>query len=235
MRAGLLGNGAEGGEEGGVLDQGGVADDRAVRQGGDRGLQMQHPADRYGDDTGPQRFEGGAELAYPLGVGAAAAADVHGVADLEDVAAVERAGRADLVERAAQRLGGAAGGGYLGPAHLRARPGDQRHIAEDDHGVLDEHRVRAVVGGRDLGGVPTVVPERTDIAFPLVQGERGVHRAAFDMGDQTLGYPGAGAADEGLGAGHESLSFGSGGEERTGGERKGEAGEGVGAGQASVS
>ena len=93
MRAGLLGHRDEPREDRRVVDERRVADDRAVGQGGDRRLQVQHLGERHGDDGRAERAEDRAQLTDAFGVGAPAAADVDGVADLEDVAAVEGAGR----------------------------------------------------------------------------------------------------------------------------------------------
>ena len=68
---------------------------RPVGQRGDRGLEVQHAAQRDGDD--PAAAGGGvaAQLADALAVGAPAAADVERAVDLQHVAAVERARRLD--------------------------------------------------------------------------------------------------------------------------------------------
>ena len=85
---------------------------------------MQHAAERDRDDRAVR--EEGAELADPLAVGAAAAAHVDGVADLQDVAAVERARLLDPrdlePELAHRRLGAR----DLGPALVRAGPREHR-------------------------------------------------------------------------------------------------------------
>ena len=108
-----------------------------------------------------ERLEDAAELADPFGVRAPAPSDVDGVADLQDVAAVEGPRRSDVVHGQAELVDHLLDGDDLASPALGARPGDHRQPVEHDDGVLDEHGVRAVVGGWDLEEVPPGRLERT--------------------------------------------------------------------------
>src|SRR6185312_9470066 len=112
VAAGLLGDRPDGREEAG-RDQLGQHQERAVRQGGHRGLQVQDAAQRDGDHGTAQRGQQGPQLADAPAVGPAAAADVHGAAGLEHVAAVQGAGGLDPGGAQAQRPDGFPGPGYL--------------------------------------------------------------------------------------------------------------------------
>ena len=92
VRAGFFGHGEEPGVGAWIVHNGRVADDGAVGERGDGALEVQHLGDGDGDDGGAERGQDLPELADALGVGPAAPSDVDGVADLEDVPAVEGAG-----------------------------------------------------------------------------------------------------------------------------------------------
>ena len=96
VRAGLLGHGEERRPHALVVDERRVADDGAVRQRGDRRLQVQHLLDRYGDHPGAVRLEVRRQLVDAGLVGPAAEPDPDGAVVLEHVAAVEGARRLDL-------------------------------------------------------------------------------------------------------------------------------------------
>ena len=145
----------------------------------------------------PERLEDAPQLADAVGVGPPASADVDGVADLQDVAAVEGARRGDVVHRQPELVDHLLGGDDLASPALGAGPGDHREAVEEHDGVLDEHRVRAVVGGWDLEEVPPGRLERTDVLEPLAFGELLVDRHPLDVGDQPVCQPGTGPADEG--------------------------------------
>ncbi|OEV12943.1 hypothetical protein AN218_06080 [Streptomyces nanshensis] len=198
MGAGLLRYGKEAGEVRRVGREPRQAEDRAVGQRGDGGLQMQHPGERYGDDAGAQRLEGGPQLAYALLVGASAETHMHGPAALQDVPAVERAGSLDATDRVPEgayrlldRRRLCAPGGRGGAA-------DERGGAEDDDGVLHEHAVGAVLLGRNLDRLPAAVPQHPYVLRPLAYGEVPVHRHPVDMGDQAVGETCGGRPYEGL-------------------------------------
>ena len=60
-------------------------------------------------------------------------------------------------------------------------------VPEHDHAVFDEHPVRVLVRGLDLGkDAPAVVGEGGDVALPLRQGERRIDRLAFQMGQLAV-------------------------------------------------
>ena len=181
-----LGHRDEAAEDRRVVDEVGVADDGAVGQRRHRGLEVQHLRDGHRDDVAAQRCEDAAQLRDALGVRAAAAADVDGVADLQHVAAVERAGRLDLDHRAAERLERATGAGGLGLAAVGAGARDDGDVLEHHDRVLDEHRVGAVVGGLDLDGLPAVLLQRRDVALPLRTGALQIDRHLLDVIDDAV-------------------------------------------------
>ena len=111
------------GEERRVVDQRRVPDDRTVGQRGDRRLQVQDLRQRDGDDGRAERFEDRAQLADALAVRASAPADVDGVSDLEDVAAVEGSRCMDAVDRAPEIVDDLLDVDDLGLAGVGARAG----------------------------------------------------------------------------------------------------------------
>src|SRR4029078_7788494 len=79
-------------------------------------------------------------------IGTTAETDVCHVADLQDIAAVEGAGRFDVRDLVAEsgdhclyRFG-------FRHAHRCSWPGDHGEAVEHHDGVLDEHGIRAIVG-----------------------------------------------------------------------------------------
>ena len=179
-----------------VVHQGRVADDGAVGQGGDRGLQVQDLGHGYADDLAAKGSEQCGELAHALGVGAAAFTDPDGPAVLEHVAAVEGAGCFDVgdpIAESAQRLLGA---GCLGFALVSAGPADHREVAVHHDGVLDEHRVGAFVERVDLDALPPLVGQRGDVGPPLLSGKIHVDGVSLDVGEESIGQPGTGTANQ---------------------------------------
>src|SRR5205823_1953223 len=86
----------------------------------------------------------------------------------------------------------------LAAPHLGARARHHCDAPEDDHGVLDEDRVRAVVCGRRLNGLPARVLERGHVALPLCARTAAVDGHSFDVGDDALAETGARSPDERL-------------------------------------
>ncbi|OEU93669.1 hypothetical protein AN215_02510 [Streptomyces abyssalis] len=214
MGAGLLRHRPEAGEVRRVVHERRMANDRAVRQRGDGGFQMEHPGHGHGDHVCAQRLEGGAQLAHALLVRTSAEAHVHRSPALEHVPAVERPRRFHAEDGAAQGADRLLDGCGLGTPRSGPGPADQRRTAQDDHGVLHEHAVRAGLFGRHLDRPPAVVPQRPYIAVPLAHGERRVDRHPLQVGDQTLRETRDGRAYEG-----EGLRFGHGLTPYVGGRR----------------
>ena len=192
----LLRHRREAGQQLGVVDDREVSQQRAVGQGGDAGLEVQDLGDRHRDDLHPFRSGDLCQLTDALLVGALPGADVHPVAELEHVAAVEGAGALDPRDPVAQPGDRALGAGGLRPPLRGTRPCDDSEIAMDHHRVLDEDRVRAVVRRLDLDRLPAVGLEGSDVVDPLRQRELVVHGPAVEMGQQPLGEPAAGTTDE---------------------------------------
>jgi hypothetical protein len=115
---------------------------------------------------------------------------------LEDIAAVEGAGVLDPGDPVAQGGQRCLGSRRLGLALVGARAGDDGEVAVDDNGVLHEYRVGAVVGWRDLDGLPAFGPQGADVPVPLAPRQVQVDRGPGEMGEQALGQARARAADE---------------------------------------
>ena len=192
----LLRDGPQGRERRRV-EQGGVgADDRAVRQGGDRGLQVQHLPKRNRHHRAAAGRHLPAQLADALAVGTPAAAHVERRPHLEDVTSVERAGLLDARELEPQF-----GDRLLGPGDLRlplrrARPREHRQVAAHDNGVLDERGVGQVVRGRHLADRPARAGQRLHVGVVLPHRQARVRRTALAMRDDALRHPAARAPDE---------------------------------------
>ena len=101
--------------------------------------------------------------------------------DLQHVAAVERAGQLDALDRdAGDRAHRALDGLDLGPARLGAGARDHGEVAEHHDGVLDEHRVGELGRRVDLERLPALGDERGAVVVPLLVGERLVDRHALE-------------------------------------------------------
>jgi hypothetical protein len=146
--------------ERGVVDERLVADDGAVGQRGDGRLEVQHLGQRHGDDVRAEWSKVGLELPCAVGVRPAAHADPHRAVVLEDVAAVEGARCLDMGDPVAQSAHGVLGRLGLGLALVGAGPADDRQVAVDHHGVLDEHGIGALGGSWDLVGGPACAVQR---------------------------------------------------------------------------
>jgi hypothetical protein len=128
---------------------------------------VKHSRERDCDHPGAEGREDGPQLRNAFAVRPAATADVHGVADLEHIAAIQRARCLDAVDLIAEGVDGLLGVDRLGLALVGSGPRDDHDVAVDDHRVLDEDGVRTVVSGRDLERGPAVVRERLHIRVPL--------------------------------------------------------------------
>ena len=95
MRTALLRDREERREQVGHVDERAIPDHGAVRKRGDRALQVEHRFGRYGDDLGPVRSGDAAQLTDPVAVRPATPTYEHGVAEVEDITAVERSRRLD--------------------------------------------------------------------------------------------------------------------------------------------
>ena len=84
----------------------------------------------------------------------------------------------------------------LRPADHSARAGQHRQVLADHNGVLDEDRIRAVIGGGRLPDRPAAGRQRVGIGRVLGPGQFHIHRRAADVGDDALGQPAAGPADQ---------------------------------------
>jgi hypothetical protein len=157
---------------------------------------VQDAAHGYAHDLGTERGQEIGELVEAGPVRPAAEPDPDLAVVLEDVAPIEGPRLVDPGDPIAQ-----AGEGLLGADRLRstfdgAGATDHGQVVVDHHGVLDERRVRAVLGRRDLGDVPPLTSHGGDIPLPLAQGETRVDRGAIEVGQQTLGQSRARTTDE---------------------------------------
>ena len=183
------------------VDQRLEADHGAVREGRDAGLEVQDLRDGHRHHRPAAGRHQRRELPDALGVRPRPLPDVDDGADLEHVAAVERAGRLDPGDLHAEPCDverGDGAGRRVDLAHPRRRagPGEHGQVVDHDDGVLDEHPVRVLVGGLDLVDGPPAVGEHRDVALPLAQREIGVHRGAGEVGQLPVREPRGGPADQ---------------------------------------
>src|SRR5215469_14696161 len=68
-------------------------------------------------------------------------------------------------------------------------PGNDRSALADDDRVLNEHRVRAVVGLGHLAHPPPVPGQRGPVAVVLAPDQPDLDHAAVDVDDNALGQP----------------------------------------------
>ena len=187
-----------------------MAQHGAVGQRGHGALQVQHLLDRHLDCLGTQRRQQFGKLTDAFRVRAAAPAGIDPAADLQHIAAVECAGRLDVRDPVAEVANGALGRSGLGLALIGAGSGDDGEVTEDNNGVFDEDRVRAVGCGLDLRRRPSVRVQRIHVLLPLTLGELHVDALTVEVGEQALGETWAGAADEGVLVGHPAILWPSG-------------------------
>ena len=76
-------------------------------------------------------------------------------------------------------------------------------VAEQQRGILDEHRVRIVAKLGQADDLEPGIFERSLISGVLGRGSRGVDRHALEMSQLAFGKPRADRAGEG--AGHQAL------------------------------
>ncbi len=67
-------------------------------------------------------------------------------------------------------------------AGCRARPGDDRMVAEKERGILDEHRIRVISQIWQANDVVTGVLERLLVGCMLGSGEIRIDLLAIEMG-----------------------------------------------------
>src|SRR5262249_55490718 len=124
--------------------------------------------------------------------------DVDPVADLEHVAAVERARRPDALDRVTELGKGRLDTDGLRAPRLDAGPRHDGDVLVDDDRVLDEDAVGRLVGRRRLHRLPARILERLHVRRPLRAGQIDVDGLPFEVRDDALGEPRAGPADERL-------------------------------------
>ena len=108
-------------------------------------------------------------------------------ADLQHIAAVERAGRLDRGDLEPGRRDRVAHGVELAAPRRGAGATQHREVAEHDHGVFDEDAVGLVVGGIDLDDGPSARAEDVDVRVPLLERQCGIDRHAVEVGQLALG------------------------------------------------
>jgi hypothetical protein len=194
--AALLGDVEERAEGALVIDEGTVADDGAVRQRGDRALEVEHLGERDPDDLPSPRREEFPQLFDGRRASAAAAADVRGASHLEHVTAVEGSPR-DALRVVTELAHGLARRGDLRAASGLSRAGDDRELTEHDDRVLDEDRIGEGVIRCDLDRRPAVRVQGSDVCRPLAARAVNVDRLPVDEADAAAGQRRGGAAHEG--------------------------------------
>jgi GT2 family glycosyltransferase len=205
VRAGLLGHGPYHGEWVG-LDQVAPREARTVGKGRDRGFQVKDLIHGYGDDGATQVRQDPVQLVNTLSGRASAAAHVHRPSNLEHVAAVESAWCFDAVhaqpEVAYHRLHAL----DLWLPRGCAWPCQYGHVLAHDDGVLDEDRVRTVVGGRHHAGVPAVTGQRRDVGIVLSPGHVNIDGRTREVREDALGEAGARTPDQGDASRRDTVS-----------------------------
>ena len=172
--------------DGGIVHEVRVSDDRAIRQCSNSGLQVEYLGHGNRHHRGPKRREDPAQLGDARCVRPASASHIDGVADLQDVAAIERAGFANLVDRTSEFSQNLACPINLRLSRVRARAADDRDVPEHHHGVFDEHGVGTVVRSRNLDRLPSALLKRADVASPLFACLHEVHGDLFDVVDDAV-------------------------------------------------
>jgi hypothetical protein len=120
---------------------------------------------------------------------------VDRVAELEHVAAVERARLLDALDRVAELGDARLDADGLGAPRRDTGPRYHGDVLVDDC-VLDEDAVRRLVGRRRLDRLPARILERLHVRRPLRAGQVDVDRLPFEVCDDALTEPRAGPADE---------------------------------------
>jgi len=167
------GNHPEPGEDTGIAGIG-VPENRALVQGGDAGLEMEHSLHRNRNQAAAhpatERFQPG----RPGGIGPPPHPDEHRRTDLQHIPAVE----GPLVEQVdvdqlREGIGHRAG---LTETGWMSRPGDQRRVADDHRGVLYEASIGVgLVAGHDPNLEATHF-ERRPVTKVLVTRPLGIER-----------------------------------------------------------
>ena len=136
---------------------------------------------RHRDHGATERRQQRGRAGDPVGVGAPAPPDVDGrpICSTSPPSSVPGAAMRATEAEAAHRLGDRGG---LGPALGRARAGDDGQSVDDDDGVLDEHGVGAVVGGRHGDDVPTGAASARRVRRVLAPGQRRGRPASVRCG-----------------------------------------------------
>ena len=127
-------------------------DDLTGGQRGYRRLEMKHASEWHGCNRPliAQRFGKALDTCFVSAIGKT---DVHRVANLEDVAAVESAS-SEVFDRQAkpvEKLGNPFG--FRSSAH-GTRTAHHSGVTEDDHRVFNENRVRTIIGWSAFDDVP---------------------------------------------------------------------------------
>ena len=196
MRARLLGHRLERVPGRHVVHEWFEADERAVGEGGDSRLQVQHQAHGYAQNLSTQRAEEVGELVEAGPVRPATEPDPDLAVVLEDVASIQGPRLLDPGDPVAETGKGLLGPGRLRPALDGTRSADHGQVVVHQHGVLDERRVRAVAGGRDLDDLPALGGQRRDIPLPLAEGETRVDGGPVEVGQQSVGQSGTRTTDQ---------------------------------------
>ncbi len=180
-----------------LVDPAGNGDQRSVREGGDRRLQVQAARYFHGDNDATQRADDGRELIDGGRGGPRRQADEHMTADAQDIAAIEGAGRVDRGERQAERRDEWADRVDLAAAAVGSGPGENRLAIDDDQGILDKKTIGMFISLGSADQLHSVALQECEIGRVLSEREIDIHWLTVDVGHLALGDTRARMADDG--------------------------------------
>ena len=173
-------------------------DEGVVADAGDAAFEMEDGGHATDIDDGrgiAVGCEEGGELARAFRIRAVGDADEEVTASLADVAAVESAGRFDLMRLGVEGGDGATDGFDFTSAGVRSWTGENGQVFSEDSGVFDEGGVGVVEVGGQRGEGEAALFERFAVRCVLLEHGGEVGRAERD-GGESVGEVGAGCADD---------------------------------------
>ncbi len=174
-----------------------MPDHRAVRQRRDAALEVQHLGDRHRDDLPAARLEdrrAAARCRARWSCRRGRRRPRRPTLSTSPPSSVPGSSSSHTSRPRASTAGRTASVSPRRDSRTGTR--DHGEVVEDDHGVLDEHRVGVVIGRRDLDRREAVRLERGDVADPLRPCELGVDRHAVEVRPPTLGETGRGLPNQ---------------------------------------
>lgn len=165
--------------EGRGIEPGTVGEKRIVAEAGYGGFEVQAAGHGHGDDLVVVRREYSGELADAFGVAPLGEADEKSSINAENVAALERAGKHDMLKIAEFGKGLRERGGFRA-ARLRAERKNDGELIENDGGILDEHGVGEIRLGGERNKVSAEIFEKLLVGMMLSLGDLEIDRLALN-------------------------------------------------------